>query len=278
MAAWELHGLRVPVLPRVVRELHGVLSDSEQGHWARVLAGQARCGSRHSPSTTNQILDVVQEAASQWVRSSLDAQLEQPDASGSPCVLQVVRLTDSELVRAREIGDAIPAGCFREPSRSGHYGDRQIIGQAAVKGYRILALNNRSSIRRAAANHWLREHVGVNENLLWESDDAVYELHAEGTPSPELELLKAVLYACLPDHPRPAEREDEIVLQFLRRLEPAGLTDCVAGMSEAWGTDAGKKLAAETRAALQHSAARQTEASRVEAIRAAAEGAGWQRE
>ena len=35
MAAWELQGLTVPVLPRVVRELHGVLGDSEQEHWTR---------------------------------------------------------------------------------------------------------------------------------------------------------------------------------------------------------------------------------------------------
>ena len=52
--------------PRVVRELHGVLADSEQQHWTRVLAGQARRAVAHSPATTNRILKAVEGAGSQW--------------------------------------------------------------------------------------------------------------------------------------------------------------------------------------------------------------------
>ena len=157
MAAWELRGLRVPVLPRVVRELHGVLGDSEQEHWTRVLDGESRRGVIRSPATTIQILAAVEEAARQWVRDTLDVQLTQPRAAPSSCALHVVHLDDAESLRARQIAAAIPARCFKGPSRNNHYGDRQVIGQAAVKGYRVLALNNRNSIRRAATNHWLRE-------------------------------------------------------------------------------------------------------------------------
>lgn len=277
MAAWELQGLRVPVLPRVRRELHGVLGDSEQEHWIRVLDGQRSRGVNHSPATTNRILDAVEEAARQWVRDTLDVQQAQPHAAPASCALQVVQLDDAELLRARRIGAAIPNLCFRGPSRNNHFGDRQIIGQAAVKGYRVLALNNRNSIRRAATNHWLRDELGVNEDLLWESDEAVYELHSDGTPSPDADLLKAVLYACLPEHPRPAERVDEIVLQFLGRLGPAGMADCVEGMSRVWATEEGQQLATDMRAALPGSNARQTEASRVDAVRGAAARVGWQR-
>ena len=237
MAAWERQGLKVPVLPRVVRELHGVLGDSEQAHWTRVLAGQADRGVRHSPSTTNRVLEAVENAARQWVRDTLDVQLTQAKPPPSPCALQVVSFDDAELLRARQIGEALPADCFKGPSRNEHFGDRQIIGQAAVKGYRVLALNNRSSIRRAAVNRWLRNHLGTNEDLLWESDDAVYQLHADGTPSPDAELLKGVLQACLPDQPRPAEREHDIVLQFLQRLTSAGMDACAEGMTRAWGSE-----------------------------------------
>ena len=254
-----------------------MLGDSEQEHWTRVLDGQSGRGVEHSPATTNRILHTVEKAARQWVRDTLDVQLEQPGTAPASCALHVVQFDDAESLRARQIGAAIPARCFKGPSRNNHYGDRQIIGQAAVKGYRVLALNNRSSIRRAATNDWLRAQVRVNEDLLWQSDDAVYALHAEGTPSPDTELLKAALYACLPDQPRPPKREDEIVLQFLQRLRPSGMGDCVEGMTKVWATAEGKQLAMDVRAALPGSNARQTESSRVEGVRAAAEGVGWQR-
>lgn len=275
MAAWEMQGLRVPVLPRVVRELHGVLGDSEQGHWERVLKGDASRGVHHSPTTANRILAIVEKAARQWVRDTFDVQqMAQPDAVPS-CALHVVPFDDAEMLRAREIGAAIPNRCFKGPTPNNYYGDRQIIGQAAVKGYRVLALNNRNSIRRAATNRWLRDHVGVNEDLLWQSDDAVHGLYADAAARPDEDLLKAVLYACLPEEPRPPKREDAIVLTFLDRLEASGMADCVDGMRKVWGTDAGKALATDVRPALPGSDARRTEASRLEAVRGAARGVGW---
>ena len=131
--------MEVPVLPRVIRELHGVLPDSEQGHWTRVLAGQARrTGTTSDAATTNRILDAVDAASESWVREKLDAQYGDPPGDVQPFALRAVRLDDDELARARAISDAIPATCFRGPSRNDHFGDRQIIGQAAVKGYRVL--------------------------------------------------------------------------------------------------------------------------------------------
>ena len=279
MAAWQLQGMEVPVLPRVIRELHGVLPDSERGHWTRVLAGQARrTGTTSDAATTNRILDAVDAASESWVREKLDAQYGDPPGDAQPFALRAVRLDDDELARARAISDAIPATCFRGPSRNDHFGDRQIIGQAAVKGYRVLALNNRNSIRRVAANGWLREHAGANEDLLWDSDEAVYRLQSAVSSEPDVETLKAVLHACLPDRQPTSSREDEIVVQFLDRLARAGLGDCAAGAASVWRTPAGKELAAEGRAGLADSPARQTEASRVVAVRSAAESAGWRPE
>ena len=279
MAAWQLQGMEVPVLPRVIRELHGVLPDSERGHWTRVLAGQAkRTGTMADAATTNRILDAVDAASESWVHEKLDAQYGDQPGDAQPCALRAVRLDDDELARARAIGDAIPAACFRGPSRNDHFGDRQIIGQAAVKGYRVLALNNRNSIRRVAANGWLREHAGANEDLLWDSDEAVYRLQSAVSSEPDVETLKAVLHACLPDRLSGSSREDEIVVQFLDRMARAGLGDCAAGAASVWRTPAGKELASEARAGLADSVARQTEASRVAAVRSAAERAGWRPE
>ena len=279
MAAWHLQGMEVPVLPRVIRELHGVLPDSERGHWTRVLAGQARrTGTAPDAATTNRILDAVDAASESWVREKLDAQYGDLLGDAQPLALRAVHLDDDELARAREIGDTIPAQCFRGPSRNDHYGDRQIIGQAAVKGYRVLALNNRNSIRRVAANGWLRDHAGTNEDLLWDSDEAMYRLQSTVSSEPDVETLKAVLHACLPDRQATSSREDEIVVQFLDRLTRAGLSDCAAGAASVWRTSAGKDLASEVRAGLAGSTARQTEASRVTAVRSAAEKAGWKPE
>ena len=279
MAAWQLQGMDVPVLPRVSRELHGVLPDSERRHWTRVLEGQTRrTGIVLNAAATNRILDAVDAASESWVRDTLDAQFGQPLDNAPPWALRAVRLNDDELARARAIGDSMPPSCFRGPSRNDHYGDRQIIGQAAVKGFRVLALNNRNSIRRVAANGWLREHAGANEDLLWESDEAVYRLHAAVSAEPDVETLKAVLHACLPDRSPTPTREDEIVLQFLDRLARAGLVDCAAGAASVWQTASGKELANGIRAGFADSAARQTEASRVAAVRNAAEEAGWRRE
>ena len=271
MASWELQGLTVPVLPRVVRELHGVMADSEESHWNRVLAGDANRGIRHDAPTTNRILASVREAVRQWVRDTLDAQQEGDET----CALRVVRMQDEKMIKAREIAETIPAGCFKGPSQNFHYGDREIIGQAAVEGYRVLALNNRSSIRRASANRWLREHAGVNDDLLRDPDDAVYQLHAnQGVP--DTDMLKVVLHACLPDTPRSEAREDQIVTQFLSRLGGAGIEDCVAGMARTWRSEEGRELRAEVRDRFRAgSIARQTEAHRVEVVREAARKSGW---
>ena len=139
----------------------------------------------------------------------------------------------------------------------------------------MLALNNRNSIRRVPANGWLREHAGANEDLLWDSDEAVYRLQSAVSSEPDVETLKAVLHACLPDRQPTSSREDEIVVQFLDRLARAGLSDCAAGAASVWRTPAGKELASEARAGLADSIARQTEASCVVAVRSAAESTGW---
>lgn len=274
MAAWELQGLTVPVLPRVVRELHGVMADNERRNWIRVLAGQASRGVEHDPNTTNRVLVGVAEATRRWVRDALDAQQE----GDLVCALKTVRLGDKDTVRALELADAFPSECFKGPSLNDHYGDREIIGQAAVAGYRVLAMNNRRSIRRASANLWLREYTGVNDDLLRDPDDTVHNLHAPaGAQQSDINMLKAVLLACLPEQPRETEREDEIVTQFLSRLASAGLGDCAAGMERTWTTKEGRELAAEVRERhLPGSVARATEASRVRTVRAAAKRSGWQ--
>ena len=51
MAAWQLLGAKVAILPRVARELHGTMADNERHHWRCVMDGEEERGRpRHAAS------------------------------------------------------------------------------------------------------------------------------------------------------------------------------------------------------------------------------------
>lgn len=283
MAAWERLGARTPVLPRVRYELYALLADRETDYWERVMRGQrSRLGISYTPAVERAILGAADSSAREWVRRHLDAPLDpglphDRSEPKSPCALVPIALSDEEDSRAREIAAGIPAYCFRGQSENGHRGDRQVIAQATVKGYRVLSTDNRTSIRPGHMNVWLRESLGLNEDLVCEAD-ATMSLLFGATPAGDAEILKAVLHACLPERPRPREREAQIVAQFLRGLEAGGFRKSVEGANRVWASDLGEKLAASVREEIPGSVARATEADKIAFARARAEAAGWRPE
>ncbi len=283
MAAWERLGARTPVLPQVRNELFQLLADRETDYWDRVMRGQRnRLGISYTPAEERAILAAADRSAREWAQRHLDAPLDpalpqdRPEPK-LPCALVPIALSDEEDSRAREIAARIPAYCFRGPSKNSHHGDRQVIAQAAVKGYRVLSTDNRTSIRAEHMNVWLRESLGLNEDLVC-GPDATMSLLFGATPAGDAELLKAVLHACLPEHPRPREREGQIVAQFLRGLEAGGFRESAEGANRVWASDLGDELAAAVREEIPGSAARATEADKLAFARARAEAAGWRPE
>ena len=280
MAAWERQGARLPVLPRVRQELYGVLPDREADYWDRVMRGQRkRLGVTYSPAEQSAILAAAEHSAREWVKLRLDAP---PDVAppqdrpgpAPPLALLPIALSDEEDSRAREVAAEIPAYCFRGRSATGHRGDRQVIGQAAVKGYRVLLTDNRKSIRDEHMNRWLRQSLGLNEDLVCEPDATIAHLFG-ATPAGDAEVLKAVLHACLPETRRSPEREAEIVAQFLSGLEAGGFRKSVSGANGVWASDRGPEMAASVREEILGSAARATEAEKVALARTRARAAGW---
>lgn len=274
MAAWERLGQTVPVLPRVVAELYGVMAEDERKHWTRVLEGEERRGqAAYSVEDRYLIGEAVMAGIHEWIRKELDVQVA-TGQSRDNSALRVVLMDTPRAAQAAEIADRIPAYCFRgHGGAEGHRGDRSIIGQAVVMGYTVLASQNFSSIRAHRLNDWVKEEHGLRTDLIQDPDKVVLELHKAVAQDPDAEALKAVLLATLPDRRVSPEREDQIVDVFLSRL--SGFSDTADGARQVWEGEQGGLLSEQIRGELSGSLARATEKRRITTVRAFAREAGW---
>ena len=259
MCCSERLGSKVPIVPAVAREMYGQLPSTETSHWARVLDGEENRGKNHyAPSSRAGIYEAVAEATRKWIQRELDAQIE--DASQSlENGLSVVKMSAEQIVQAQRLSTDIPDNCFRilEPSRQ--LGDRNVMAQAAVLGFSVLASHNRHSIMRPEINRWMREEVGLNHDLVQEADDVMYELYIELGLNPAIEQLKAVLLACLPSTIRSPSREREIVDQFLGRLERGSFSEGAARCARELQSEQFVQYVEQIRKELPSSVARETE-------------------
>ena len=286
MATCELLGGRAVVLPQVAREMHGILADNEEDHWIKVLGWEERRGQRsYAPDEKDRICAAAGFGIKDWVRDEIDAQAK-PKARNAPdSALALHALTPSESGRARDIAQAIPDYCFRGQSKDGHWGDRQIIGQAVVAGYHVLASKNRRSVKRPRINVWCRETHGVNEDLMQEADDVMQDAvsgmgrrrAADDAVGPGDEVfLKAVLLAAMPGHDVAPDRFAEIVENFMDRLENSEtFPECADGAWRAWRSDLAPSCIQSVRPLLADSPTRATEQRRLNAVHSRARGAGW---
>lgn len=277
MCCWERMGSKVPIVPAVAREMYGQLPSAETTHLARVLDGEENRGSSHySSSSRAGIYEAVADATREWIHRELDAQLS--DSSHSLVNgLRVVEMAAEQVVQAQRLSTDIPDNCFRtlEPRRQ--LGDRNVMAQAAVLGFSVLASHNRHSILRPEINRWMREEVGLNHDLVQDADTVIYELYTELGLNPATEQLKAVLVACLPSTARLPSREREIIDQFLGRLERGSFSEGAARCVRGLVSEEFVQYVDEIRSELPASVARETERRRISMVREAAERAGWER-
>ncbi len=276
MAAWELLGARVPVLPRVTNELYGVMSLNESEHWETVLEKQSeRTGVAYSTDTVLRINEAVIAATRHWVSSELDEQEhEDPQTSG----LRRVSLSGLDLVRVTRIAREIPAKCFHGPSRNGHLGDRFVIAEALVSGHQILASKNRSSIKRVITNTWLQEVHGLNTPLVQEADDVMQETILAHGHDIDRFATQCVVLAAWPEREVSTTRLSEIMERFFNRLEKSSFPDCSDAASRGWHSSHCLEYIESVKPYLPSSTTRATESRRVDLVRQAAEDAGWRRE
>ncbi len=276
MCCFERLGFKVLVVPAVAGEMYGQLPTAETSHWARVLDGEENRGKHnYAPSSRAEIYEAVAEATRRWIHREFDAQIE--DASQSlEYGLSVIKMSAEQIVQAQRLSTDIPDNCFRilEPSRQ--LGDRNVMAQAAVLGFSVLASHNRHSIMRPEINRWMREEVGLNHDLVQEADDVMYELYMELGLNPAIEKLKAVLLACLPSTIRSPLREREIVDQFLGRLERGSFSEGAARCARELQSEQFVQYVEEIRKELPSSVARETERRRITMVRDAARRAGWE--
>ena len=144
-----------------------------------------------------------------------------------------------------------------------------------VMGFQVIASKNRNSIRREQTNHWVRQSMGINGDLVREADDVVGgELLTRGHEQGPL-ALEAALHASLPAREVSPKREQEIVETFLEHMQAGSFPDCGSSALDVWHGDKGAEMARTARASLVPSPARDTEGRRVKSVREAAAKAGW---
>ena len=263
MAACELSGCQTNVLPQVAKEMFGILSGDTAKYWLSVMEGEERRGgSRYG-----------------------DAQATQPSSMRSLSGLKLHILNPAEIGRALDIASKIPAYCFQGTPKDGHWGDRQIMGQAIVSGLHVLASRNRNSIKRARLNRWCQEAHGINGDIIVEADDVMQQIMTERTqaqgadaevgPGDEM-MLKAVLLAAMPGHDVAPDRFDSIIETFIQSIEKSRtFIECADSARRTWLSRRGKACIDEIKPMLADSVARATEQRRIDSVRRSASDAGW---
>ncbi len=275
MTLWDMQALKIPVLPRTSRELHGVIKESESAYWKRRLKREAtRTGMHWSPQIIIAIADAASEAAGQWVNQELGYGTNQP---WNDSALQRIEMDPAAQLRADDIAEQIPKRCFQGRSLTGHRGDRSIIAEGVVCGFKVLATDNRTSIKRSKINEWLLEQTLTSEDFVLDGDEAIDRAgHGKTHPA---QLLKTVLIAALPDTPAPKDRENTIVEQFIQRMHHDGLRTIAEDCHQEWTLHDTRQIYQEAREIIEggKSIARHTEQRRVSATRLAAREAGYER-
>lgn len=275
MALWEMEGLRIELVPRTAQEMYGMVRESEREQWYRRLRWDTkRTGRVWAPESVEKIIDAAQNAAGQWVNAELGYG-KTPGRNDS--MLHAVTLSAKQGVEAAAIAAEIPRRCFRGPTKNNYRGDREIVAQAVISGFKILASDNRWSIVRNRMNGWLAEQSLVEEELVLNADDAIEKAGPWRTQANT--MLEAVLRATLPNERRSAEREAEFVTTFVKRLGRQGLEGVSLSCLDAWEGPDHETIYKAARAHIEHGGklSRMTEDRRLEAVRSAAAGAGYVR-
>ena len=275
MALWEMEGLKIELLPQTIHEMYGFVQSSERSFWRRGLAKEAgRTGRTWPPDTVEAVIAATMAAAGEWVNAELGYGTR-PARNDS--MLHSVSLTVTQRATAGVIAETIPTMCFRGQSKDGHRGDREIIAQGVVSGFKILASDNRSSIRRTQINGWLREQELCTGDFVLRGDDAIEE--AGPWRDQPAHMLEAVLRATLPDQPGKATRENEIVTTFIDRMRHAGLDSIARSCNEEWRGTRQREIYDRARRYIAGptTLARETEQRRLNARRTAAADAGYER-
>ena len=273
MALWEMDGLRINLVPRTVKEVWGLVQESEIDYWVRRLGKEAeRTGTVVSRENAAAIERAAADAAAAWI----DTELGCAGLAGrNDSMLHAVTLTDSQSGYANEIAVAIPPICFRGERKDDHRGDRQIIAQSVVGGFRILASDNRSSIRRTQMNGWLIDEGLATRRLVLNADDAIEEAGSWRTRPAR--MLEAALRATLPGHGASVRREKTIIADFIERMGNEGLAAIARTCTEQWTGPHAAEVYDDARAHIARgpTLARDTEARRVHTTRIAARNAGY---
>ena len=69
MCLWEMDGLRIELVPRTAKEMHGFVQDSERAYWRRGLRKEGeRTGRGWPPQIIEAIAEATATAAANWVR------------------------------------------------------------------------------------------------------------------------------------------------------------------------------------------------------------------
>ena len=275
MALWEMEGLRINLVPKAVQEMYGYVQESEREYWHERLDKESeRTGRAWAPEIAEAIARAAEQSAADWVNDELGYRQK---AGREDSMLQATALDAGQSVRAAGIARSIPRECFKGATKNDYRGDREIIGQGVAAGYKILASDNRGSIRRNAMNGWLMETGHANAEFILNADDAI-DRAGQWREQPE-HMLEAVLRATLPGQRRTAQREDEILGQFVQRMLMQGLRNVAQSCLSAWYGPKQKEIYAAARTYIDSSEtlARDTEERRRTRTLKAANDAGYRR-
>ena len=275
MALWEMEGLRINLVPKAVQEMYGYVQESEREYWHERLDKESeRTGRAWAPEIAEAIARAAEQGAADWVNDELGYGQK---AGREDSMLRATALDAGQSVRAAGIARSIPRECFKGATKNDYRGDREIIGQGVAAGYKILASDNRGSIRRNAMNGWLMETGHANAEFILNADDAI-DRAGQWREQPQ-HMLEAVLRATLPGQRRTAQREDEILGQFIQRMQMQGLRNVAQSCLSAWYGPNQKKIYAAARTYIDSSErlARDTEERRRTRTLKAAQNAGYGR-
>ena len=275
MALWEMEGLRINLVPKAVQEMYGYVQESEREYWHERLDKESeRTGRAWAPEIAEAIARAAEQGAADWVNDELGYGQK---AGREDSMLRATALDAGQNVRAAGIARSIPRECFKGATKNDYRGDREIIGQGVAAGYKILASDNRGSIRRNAMNGWLMETGHANAEFILNADDAI-DRAGQWREQPQ-HMLEAVLRATLPGQRRTAQREDEILGQFIQRMQMQGLRNVAQSCLSAWYGPNQKKIYAAARTYIDSSEtlARDTEERGRTRTLKAAQNAGYGR-
>ena len=251
--------------PTVATELSGNVRGSEIRRWRRALAPARGQNSRYDQPTYNGILESVGDAAVAWIRSEL----------ATPGGITAAPRDPEREAEAARIARAIPAACFRQEYRDRQRNDRDIIAEAAILGFTVLATENLASIRHEQANAWLQQEGLTERPLLIRVDEALAALAPH--QSPQETALTAVLGAALPDTQRSVEEEHTTVARFITNLKRSHARRCGVWASDRLETAANvEELIAGARSRLPVQSRAAENRRRIQ-TRQAAESAGYAR-